>query len=329
MAYRFKHRETVPRNVKRIAAAELDSAVALLNGKPGLSREDSVHEVRKSIKKTRALLRMVRPELGDFFHDENVRLRDVGRKLSELRDTSALIGTVDNLGGPNGGVPRKLLSSVRRLLDREKSQLEEQAAVRKLFPDLAVELRLMRQSVTYWPLQSDGFKAIADGFKRTFRDGQKALEVARNSGRTEDYHEWRKRVKDHWYQVRLLARVCGNAMTGYEQALKELENALGEDINLSLLEKRVQELASRNDGAFPMSSLRKALGAARQDLRRRALEIGDKLYAKKPGAFTRQLKKLWKTGKLRHPRFLGSATTKQQRRSPEKNECQTSRDPPR
>jgi len=97
MAYRFKHSETVPQNVKRIAAEQLDSAIALLKGKRGTNREDAVHEVRKSIKKTRALLRMVRPELGDFFLNENVRLRDVGHKLSELRDAGALIGTVNNL----------------------------------------------------------------------------------------------------------------------------------------------------------------------------------------------------------------------------------------
>jgi len=66
MAYRFKHRETVPQNVKRIAAEELDSAIALLKGKRGPRREKSVHKVRKSIKKTRALLRMVHG-IGRFF----------------------------------------------------------------------------------------------------------------------------------------------------------------------------------------------------------------------------------------------------------------------
>jgi len=70
MAYRFKHRETVPQNVK--PAEEPDSAIALLKGKRAARREDSIREVRKSIKKTRALLRIVRPELGDFFQDESL-----------------------------------------------------------------------------------------------------------------------------------------------------------------------------------------------------------------------------------------------------------------
>ena len=202
MAYRFRHRETVAQNVKRIAVEELDLAIAILKGKRGYSREDSVHEVRKSIKKTRALLRMVRPELGDFFQDENARLRDVGRKLSELRDAGALIGTVDKLRERGHGASRKLLTSVRKSLERQKRQREEQAATRKLLPVLAGELRTVRQSIQYWPLERDGFQAIAAGVEGTFRAGRKALRVARRSKRIEDYHEWRKRVKDLWYQVR-------------------------------------------------------------------------------------------------------------------------------
>jgi len=294
MAYRFKHRETVPQNVRRIAAEQLDSAIALLTGKRRASREDSVHRVRKSIKKTRALLRMLRPELSDSFGDENVRLRDVGAGLSELRDTGALIGTIDSLRGQKGAPPKKLLSAVRRIFALQKRQLEDQAAARQLFSGLALELRKTRRSIKDWPLKADGFKAIAPGLERTFRDGKRALAVARSTGRTEDYHEWRKRVKDHWYQVRLLNRVWENMMSGYEQSLKELETALGEDLNLSLLETQVQELARQDARRFPISSLSRSIAPARHDLRQQALEIGAKVYAQKPREFTSQLKKLWK-----------------------------------
>jgi len=130
--------------------------------------------------------------------------------------------------------------------------------------------------------------------EQTFRDGRKALALARKSSRIEDFHEWRKRVKDHWYQVRLLDRVWKDVMSGYEQSLKELEDALGEDINLSLLENQVQQLASQDGAHPPMSSLHKAVGSARHDLRQRALEIGARVYGEKPRELTRQLKRLWR-----------------------------------
>jgi len=52
----------------------------------------------------------------------------------------------------------------------------------------------------------------------------------------ENYHEWRKRVKEHWYHVRLLEVTVADG--GYEKSLKELETALGEDHNLVLLQEK-------------------------------------------------------------------------------------------
>ena len=295
MSYRFKHGETVAENVKRIAAEQLDSAIALLEGKCGAKCEGSVHEVRKKIKKTRALLRMVRPELGDFFADENIRLRDVGRNLSELRDGDALIATVNNLRRQQDGAAlQKLLGSARRRFGLEKRQREEQASAQKLFPSLAEELRKVRRTIRYWRIETDGFAAVAAGVERTFRAGRKAMAVARNSGRIEDYHEWRKRAKDHWYQVRLLNRLWGNVMSGHEQSLKDLEDALGEDVNLSLLEKHTQQLASKNRARLAMSPLHRLVELAKADLQKRALEIGAKVYAEKPREFTDRLRRLWK-----------------------------------
>ena len=83
-------------------------------------------------------------------------------------------------------------------------------------------------------------------------------------------------------------------MSGYERSLKDLEGTLGEDVNLSVLERQVQQLASQGGAGMRMSLLRRAVGSARRDLREHALETGGKVYAEKPREFTRQLKRLWK-----------------------------------
>ena len=74
-------------------------------------------------------------------------LRDAGHKLSELRNSSALIGAVPDLRHQsNGPALKKWLTYARRLLDLQKGHLEEQATVRKLLPSLAAE-----QSAPYDP----------------------------------------------------------------------------------------------------------------------------------------------------------------------------------
>ncbi len=296
MAYRFKPRKTVAQNVKRIASAEIASAIEYLRGKNGVSREDAVHEVRKSIKKARALLRLVEGELGTFYDEENSQLRDTGRQLSNLRDAGALVDAVDHLRKrANGVVAAKPVSDLRRLLALQKRHMEEEAGTQKLMPGLAASLVRVRRSIRYWPLEKDGFPAIEAGLDKTFRDGRKALARARRSGSREDFHEWRKRVKDHWYHVRLFQKMGGDQLDRYRRSLKELEDALGEDVNLAILAERVQALTSANGSGVKAASLNKAIDSARGDLRQRALKIGEKIYAGKPKQFSRQIRKLWKS----------------------------------
>jgi CHAD domain-containing protein len=294
MAYTFKHSQTVPENVKRIAAEEIGSAIAHLRAKRRTAADESIHKARKNIKKARALLRLVRPELGEFYADQNVQLRDTGRQLSELRDAGALIGVLDNLRKRSHNGAGQSLATVRKLLAQQKQRLEEEAETRKLKPALASELLRSRKSIRYWPLEADGFAAIEAGLEKTFRDGRKAMTTARKSGRREDFHEWRKRVKDLWYHVRLLKKLWGDMMEGYESSLKELEDALGEDLNLAILTERVQSLASENGAGLKAAQLAQIIGPARKELRDRALEIGARVYAQKPREFTRQIKRLWK-----------------------------------
>lgn len=287
MAYRLKHGESVADGVKRIAREEIGAAARLLRAKRGVDRDHAIHEVRKSIKKLRALLRLVRPQLGPLYAAENSRLREAGRKLSELRDAGALIGALDDLKKrANGALGGQSLSSIHRALTVHKKQVEEEVGTPELLRSLAATLGQTRQAAASWPLEADGFAAVEPGLEKTFRDGKKALAVARKSGTREDFHEWRKRVKDHWYHIRLLEKVWTEVMEGYEHSLKELETALGDDLNLAMLRNRVASTSNA-------TGLIRTIDASRQELRERALAIGERVYAGKPRQFIRQMKHLW------------------------------------
>src|SRR5689334_17059489 len=97
MAYHFKRDESVAEGVRRIALEELDEAVSQLGGARGAGRDEAVHEARKSVKKVRALLRLVQPELGDTYRGESRVLRDAGRTLSAFRDAGSVIEALGKL----------------------------------------------------------------------------------------------------------------------------------------------------------------------------------------------------------------------------------------
>ncbi len=64
-AYRIDPAQPVPDEVRRVARGRIDHAIDELRGTSDSTRAEAVHEARKDMKKLRALLRLVRDELGD------------------------------------------------------------------------------------------------------------------------------------------------------------------------------------------------------------------------------------------------------------------------
>src|SRR5438309_290620 len=94
MAFRFKRRESIAAGFARIAAEQIDDAVAALEE----SSDEGVHEARKCIKRLRGLLRLFRRALPEGTYDrENDALRTAGRRLASLRDARVRIAVFDSL----------------------------------------------------------------------------------------------------------------------------------------------------------------------------------------------------------------------------------------
>lgn len=87
MAYRFDLQERSGDGFHRIALEQIGSAerILLRSSKP----HAAVHGARKSIKRTRSLLRLVRPLIGETtFHRENARLRGIAPGGTPMRRAS-------------------------------------------------------------------------------------------------------------------------------------------------------------------------------------------------------------------------------------------------
>ena len=83
MAFRFKLGEPFDEGCRRIAVEQIERAQILLQGKG--DQAIAVHETRKSLKRLRALLRLIRPAMGEeAFKAENGQLRDVGLSRADI-----------------------------------------------------------------------------------------------------------------------------------------------------------------------------------------------------------------------------------------------------
>lgn len=291
MPYHIKRSESVDEAVRRMACEELGSAARQLSN-PAKGSE-GVHEARKSIKKTRALLRLVRDQLNNTYKRENCDLRDIGRKLSPVRDSAALIETFDDLRKKHASrLSKRMLDDVRQVLVAQRKQLEDRAQRERLGPEMAKLLRTAAGRVESWPLKGDGFASLRYGVESVFQAARRSMKRAGNHPTPENYHEWRKRVKDHWYLMRVAENVWPEMMAAERETLHTLEQFLGDDHNLVVLQGKLRTDAAFGDGKR-FKPLRQCAAEYQRELREAALALGKRVYDEKPADFVRRTEHLW------------------------------------
>jgi CHAD domain-containing protein len=288
MGYRFRHDdESVEAGVRRIAGEQLGRAVESLQGDV---LHAGVHDARKRVKKVRGLLRLVRPRCKGFAR-ENAALRDAARTVSGLRDHAAMIEALDRLAAryPER-VEAERIAPLRRELEARR---DEAAGANDLHDRIAAfreVLRDARDRAAGWRLKAQGWDALGPGLARSYADGREAMAVAHKTGRGEDFHEFRKRVKDHGYHARLLAPVWPVLMDPYAVLLDDLGEVLGEQHDLVAFAPVVagSALAPEARGA-----LEELIVEERRRLEARALVIGARVYAERPKAMARRMGAWW------------------------------------
>jgi len=127
-----------------------------------------------------------------------------------------------------------------------------------------------------------------------YRRGRAAMAAVRRHPQPEHCHEWRKRVKDHWYHLRLLETRWDAATRARERSLKELETWLGEHHNLEVLSARLAAEAAGGRKPKEAGLCRDLIGELQRELRHKALALGQRLYSETPELFRKQLAQLWR-----------------------------------
>jgi CHAD domain-containing protein len=288
--YRLKTAEGAPEGLRRIAGGRAEKALDQLAGAEKTDLAAAIHGARKDLKKLRAVLRLIRGELGkDLFKAENRRYRDVGRLLSGSRDAEVKLQTLKALRSRFGDdLPADASRRWEGILERERDD-----AVGDEIEDRIVEavraIERGRDRIGEWPLRTDSWKLIGPGLSTAYREGRRAMKRTLADPQAENVHEWRKRAKDLWYQLRVVREAWPELLGATADQAHELSDLLGDHHDLAVLE---EDLASRQE-VGEKKTFKKLIGRRQEELLARALEIGRRLYAEKPKGFSRRLKRYW------------------------------------
>jgi CHAD domain-containing protein len=252
MAFKLRpHQDAdeVNEGLRRLMRGELERSlhavtVAVRRGARG-RQDDAVHDVRKSLKRTRAVLRLLRDELGESrYHRENFALRDVARPLTLVRDAKVFVDALGALRpGPQAGAgaSRALASARRRLGVNRRAIAKKVLGAEGPFQRLGVALATALERIEGWRLGGGGWSIIEAGLKRTYRRARRARAAAEERPTSRRLHEWRKQTKYFLYQLRLLETCWGDDDKELARRLDGLADLLGEDHDLAELRALIDE----------------------------------------------------------------------------------------
>ena len=292
MSYRLKNHEPVPDGIKRVVLEQLDPILRAAQATSG-NQDEVVHDARTSLKKIRALLRLVRDEItGDVFAQENICFRDAGRHLSAVRDAAVMLETFDKLVDQfSAQLTAEAFTELRKGL--RQSSTVPRAEKQKALAMAAKTIGAARRRVEHWPINHDGFSTLRSGIERAYKRGCRSLAQAVDQPSVVNFHEWRKQVKCLWYQIRFLKPIWSKMMEPFADELKALGDYLSDDHDLALLRECVFEQAKQLDDRTALEALVALIDQRRGELEVGATPLGARIYAEKPGAFVDRLQAYW------------------------------------
>jgi CHAD domain-containing protein len=286
MPFHLKRTEPPARGVRRVCREHIRKARGCLRQ---VARPATVHGVRKEIKKLRAILRLVQDEQGrDTGRVMSKALRRAADRLAVPRDAQVTLAAFKKLTAP---------AAVRRFPQIQKAlQKKCRRETRRFLSDdsVAVAGKILRKAnrrVAGLKIKRAGWKAFEPGLRRGYRCGRLAFKCARREPSPDNFHAWRKQVKNFWYQLRLLCPDWPAAARAMTKKLDRLGELLGDDHDLFLLQRFVAETCA----GWPeeRDALNQLIESRREKLRTAALKSGTRLYAERPTVLCRRLAKDW------------------------------------
>ena len=300
MSYQLENNETLSFGLKRIVLELIDKSVFNLS-KGNASFNEDVHDTRKNFKKIRTVLRLIRTEIGEEnYQIENSFYRDAGRTLSDLRDSTVLIYTFDKLLKSSELEMSNFDFSVFRdfLVEKHKTIRTAKNKKSALVNSLSTDLLLARSRVFDWPLSGDDFKLIKKNLQKIYEQGQRYMYAVFSEAIKENVHEWRKRVKDLWYAMRILSNLWPEIMSPLVILLGKLSDALGDANDLFLLKEKIISNQSRLKDDQHTRELINFIDRRIIDLLREARSIGRKVYSEDPKFFVGRMQnyfEIWRS----------------------------------
>jgi CHAD domain-containing protein len=257
---------------------------------PDISDTVAVHDLRKALKRWRAILRLIAPTVGDEAEQMRVEARDLARELAAARDGRAAQEALADLGDDFPDLSARSRATIAARL----AQIGASAEAISLTSARKVRIGEMwtqaADAIERWPLQSFDHSEAATQLTVVYRRVCAAIPDDWSHASPAALHRFRQRVVEHRYQMELAEPLWPKLMRAWVSEAQRLRDRLGAHQDLAVLRRLAepdQPLARWRSQLAPVIAARQAAHVAA------AKRLTGRLFAEKSKAFRQRLTSLW------------------------------------
>jgi CHAD domain-containing protein len=255
-----------------------------------LSDPEAVHEVRKTLKRWRALLRLLARPLGEQADQMRTEARELMRAIASARDAQSALDALADLRKADLPFSPTSTETIRARLTEMRDAAGAMSFTKTLRERLSRYLDYATLSLERWPLKAIDFETVTDGLSSTYRRARQLVPDSWSDAEAEHLHDLRRRVVEHRHQMDLIESLWPRLGKVWAEEAQRLRNQLGSCQDLAVL----TNLTAPHQPLAPWRSRLSPLIAARRQAHLKSAErLAGRLFAEKPKAFRRRIEALW------------------------------------
>jgi CHAD domain-containing protein len=257
---------------------------------PELSDAEAVHELRKALKRWRALLRLLARPLGEHADQMRAEARELMRALSGARDAQSSLDALADLRKADVPFSPASMDTIQQRLSEIKQAAEQTSFTKNMRDRLSRYLDYATLSLERWPIKAIDFDTVADGLISTYRRARQLVPDNWLEADAEHLHDLRRRVVEHRHQMDLMEPLWPRLGQVWAEEAQRLRNRLGACQDLAVFTGLT---APHQPLSHWRSRLAPVIEARRSAHLKTAARLAGRLFAEKPKAFRRRLTALW------------------------------------
>lgn len=227
------------KEIKPSVAGYIRESQIMLRREP-VPDDKVIHDVRVFMKKSRAALKLVAPQLDrEFIMKDIVALREVGRKMCAWREASVFRKNLKELKKEFPDLFSRLADNekINSMMKKPDAESKPSETIKAESEDIHELLKKTGFRIRFQSMNKIDPHLLMKELELTYRIVVDIYLTCRNDPKPDRIHEFRKKAKDFLYQLYYFRTLNPSSIKALEKKLDNLTQNLGKYNDLSQLVK--------------------------------------------------------------------------------------------